>query len=66
MEENRENDQEIRKLDPEQLDQVSGGSTDTTKTKFCGVCCDMTTWINADGVWICGKCAHGSRIQIVV
>ena len=67
MEENRKNDQEIRKLDPEQLEQVSGGLINTTiKTKYCGVCCDTTTWINENGVWICGKCAHGSGCHIVV
>ena len=66
MEENRKNDQEIRKLDPEQLEQVSGGIANTAKTKFCGVCRDTTTWIYVNGVWICGKCTHGSGCQIVV
>ncbi|MER2057153.1 MAG: hypothetical protein ABTB30_17845 [Clostridia bacterium] len=66
MEENRKNDQEIRKLDPEQLEQVSGGLANPTKSKFCGVCRDTTTWIFVNGVWLCGKCAHGPGCQIVV
>ena len=38
MEENRKNDQKIQELSPETMEQVSGGSSIPTKTKFCSNC----------------------------
>ena len=59
MEENRKTGQEIQELNPEILEQVSGGAS-PTKTKFCNNCNDATTWIFLNGAWICGKCARGA------
>ena len=58
MEENSKTDHAIQELDPEKMEQVSGGAS-PTKTKFCSNCNDTTTWIFLNGCWVCGKCARG-------
>ena len=59
MEESRRKDQGIQELNPEKMEQVSGGRSNNTKEKQCDNCKGKTTWIRVNGVWVCGKCGHG-------
>lgn len=58
MEENRKNDQKNQELNPEAMEQVSGGTGYPTQTKFCSNCKETTAWIIQNGTWVCGKCAR--------
>ena len=61
MDENRKNDQVDQELEPEELEQVSGGRQYQIKIRYCPKCNDITTWIYRDGVWACGKCGYGEN-----
>ena len=66
MEENRKNEQEIQKLDLEKMEQVSGGNRNPPNKKYCNNCKETTTWVNVNGVWVCGKCACGTGSPIIL
>ena len=61
MDENRKNDQVDQELEPEELEQVSGGRQYQIKIRYCPKCNDITTWLFRDGVWACGICGYGEN-----
>ena len=66
MEKNKNTDKKIKKLDTEELEQVSGGDQpNTTKVKYCRRCKDTTTWGYLDGCFVCMKCCRGESEPII-
>ena len=47
MEENKRAEQEVKELDPEKMEQVSGGAdSQTEEYKYCSICQKETRWVN--------------------
>ena len=67
MEKNKNTDIKIKKLDTEELEQVSGGDQpNMTKVKYCRHCKDTTTWEYVNGNLICMKCCRGETGHVLI
>ena len=61
MEENKKTDPKNEELDPETMEEVSGGSSPfPTKIKHCKACGGKTVWIYSGNGYACSQCGNRS------